>query len=103
MFFLLTFSSNIPSYNIRKTALFSKRVIEEPEYHGKSHESTIIYYDLIIPVILHRAVGGSKVSLSEKIPQEKTPHFGNGDSEKISVQGFSTVPDVTHSKIRSVN
>ena len=34
-----------------------------------TYKSTIIYYDLIIPVILHRSVGGSKVSLSEKIPQ----------------------------------
>ena len=50
-------------------ALLSKSVIEEPEYHGKGPESTIIYYLLIIPVILHRSVGGSKVSLSEKIPQ----------------------------------
>ena len=68
--FFLTFSSNTPSHNIRKRALLSKKsVIEEPEYHGKGHESTIIYYMLIIPVILHRSVGGSKVSLSEKIPQ----------------------------------
>ena len=50
-------------------ALLSKSVIEELEYHGKGHESTIIYYELIIPVIIHRSVGGSKVSLSEKIPQ----------------------------------
>ena len=49
--------------------LLSKSVIEEPEYHGRGHKSIMIYYDLIIPVILHRAVGGSKVSLSEKIPQ----------------------------------
>ena len=49
--------------------LLSKSVIKESEYHGKGHKSTIIYYDLIIPVILHRAVKGSKVSLSEKIPQ----------------------------------
>ena len=62
-------------------ALLSKSVIEEPEYHGKGHESTIIYYGLIIPVILHRAVGGSKVSLSEKIPQYRTNQFGNGGSE----------------------
>ena len=48
-------------------ALLSKSVIEEPEYHGKGHErSIIIYYMLIIPVILHRSVGGSKVSLSER-------------------------------------
>ena len=46
-----------------------KSVIEEPEYHKRDDKSTITYYDLIIPVILHRAVGGSKVSLSEKIPQ----------------------------------
>ena len=46
-----------------------KSVIEEPEYHGRGDKSTIIYYNLIIPVSLHRAVGGSKVSLSEKIPQ----------------------------------
>ena len=50
-------------------ALLSKSVIKEPEYHGKGHEGTIIYYDLIISVILHRAVGSSKVSLSQKIPQ----------------------------------
>ena len=50
-------------------ALLSKSVIEEPKYHGKGHESAIIYYELIVPVILHRSVGGSKVSLSEKIPQ----------------------------------
>ena len=49
--FFLTFSSNTPSHNIRKMALLSKSVIEEPEYHGKGHESTIIYYMLIIPVI----------------------------------------------------
>ena len=61
--------------------LLSKNVIEEPEYHGRGQKSTIIYYDLIIPVILHRAVGGSKVSLSEKIPQYRTPQFGNGGSE----------------------
>ena len=50
-------------------ALLSKTVIEKPEYHGRDHKSTIICYDLIIPVILHWAVGGSKVSLPEKIPQ----------------------------------
>ena len=50
-------------------ALLSKSVIDEAEYHGKVHESTIIDYMLTIPVILHRSVGGSKVSLSEKIPQ----------------------------------
>ena len=50
-------------------ALLSKSVIEQPEYHGKGYDSTIIYYDLIILVILHRTVGSSKVSLSEKIPQ----------------------------------
>ena len=49
--------------------ILNKSVIEDPEYHGKGHESTIIYYNLIIPVILHRAAGGSKVSLSEKISQ----------------------------------
>ena len=52
MFFLLTFSSNTPSHNIRKMTLLSKSVVEEPEYHGKGHEITIIYYMLIIPVIL---------------------------------------------------
>ena len=55
-----------------------KIVIVEPEYDGSSGKSSIIYYDLIIPVILHRPVGGSKVSLSEVL------------------KGFS--PDVTHSK-----
>ena len=69
MFFLLTFSSDAPSHNIRKIALLSKSVIEETEYHGKGHESTINYYKLIITVTLHRSVGGSKVSLSDKIPQ----------------------------------
>ena len=49
--------------------LWSKNVIDEPEYHGKVHESTIIHYMLIIPMILHRSVGGSKVFLSEKISQ----------------------------------
>ena len=46
-----------------------KSVIEEPEYHGRGDKSTIIYYDLVIPVSFHSAVGGSKVSLSKKIPQ----------------------------------
>ena len=46
-----------------------KIVIEEPEYHGRGDKNTITYYDLIIPVILRRPVGGSKVSLSEQIPQ----------------------------------
>ena len=46
-----------------------KSVIEEPEYHGRGDKSTITYYDLIIPRILHRAVGGSKVPLSKNIPQ----------------------------------
>ena len=68
-------------YNIRKMALLSESVIEEPKYHGRDHKSSIIYYYFIIPVILHRAVGGSKVSLSEKIPQYRTPQFGNGGSE----------------------
>ena len=58
-----------------------KSVTEEPEYHGRGDKSTITYYDLIIPVILHRAVGGPKVSLSEKIPKQRTPQFGDGDSE----------------------
>ena len=48
--------------------LLSKSVIEEPEYDGKDHESTIMYYMLIIPVISHISIGGSKVFLSEKIP-----------------------------------
>ena len=67
--FFLTFSSNTSSHDIRKMGLLSKSVIKEPEYHGRGHKNTIIYYDLIIPVILHRAVGGFKVSLSEKISQ----------------------------------
>ena len=46
-----------------------KSIIKEPEYHWRGDKSTIVYYDLIIPVSLHRAVGASKVSLSEKIPQ----------------------------------
>ena len=50
-------------------ALLSKSVIEKPEYHGKGHDITKIYYKLIIPVVLHRCVGDSKFSLSEKIPQ----------------------------------
>ena len=50
-------------------ALLSESVIEEPKYHGRDHKSSIIFYDFIIPVILHRAIGGSKVSLPEKIPQ----------------------------------
>ena len=43
--------------------------IEEPEYHGRGDKGTITYYDLIIPVILHRAVGGPKILLSKNIPQ----------------------------------
>ena len=43
--------------------------IEEPEYHGRGDKSTITYYDLTIPVTLHRAVGGPKILLSKKIPQ----------------------------------
>ena len=31
-----------------------KSVIEEPEYHGRGGKSSITYYDLIIPVSLHR-------------------------------------------------
>ena len=46
-----------------------KSVIVELEYHGRGDKSTIIYYDLIIPVLLHISVRGSEVSLSEKIPQ----------------------------------
>ena len=58
-----------------------KSVIEEPEYHGRGDKSTIIYYDLAIPVSFHSTVGGSKISLSKTIPQERTPQFGNGGSE----------------------
>ena len=65
--FSFNISSNAPPHNIRKMA--RKIVIVEPEYDGSSGKSSIIYYDLIIPVILHRPVGGSKVSLSEKILQ----------------------------------
>ena len=46
-----------------------KSVIEEPEYHGRGDKSSLTYYDLIISVILYRAVGGPKISLSENIPQ----------------------------------
>ena len=46
-----------------------KSVIEESEYHLRGDKSTIIYYDLIIPVVLNRSVGGSKVLLLRKIPQ----------------------------------
>ena len=46
-----------------------KSVIEEPEYHGRGGKSTITYYDLIIPGILHRFIGDSKVSLPKKISQ----------------------------------
>ena len=46
-----------------------KSVIEEPEYHLRVKKSTIIYYDLIIPVVLNRSVGGSNVSLPKKISQ----------------------------------
>ena len=45
-----------------------KSDIDEPDYNGRGDKSAITY-DLIIPVILHRAVGGFKVSLLEKIPQ----------------------------------
>ena len=80
-----------------------KSVIVEPEYDGKGDKSTIIYYDLIIPVILHGSVGGSKVSLSEKIPHKGhlnlTREFREFRSPGVQgVQEFSTVPDVTHSK-----
>ena len=51
-------------------ASLSKSVIEEPEHHGGGgHKSTIIHYYLIIPGILNRPVGVSKVSLLEKIAQ----------------------------------
>ena len=50
-------------------ALLRKSVIDELEYHGRGHKSTRTYYDLIIPVILHRAVGDTKISMSEKIPK----------------------------------
>ena len=45
-----------------------KIVIVEPEYEydGRGDKSTIIYYDWINPVILHRSVGGSKVLLSKR-------------------------------------
>ena len=69
-------------------ALLSKNVIEEPEYHRRGHKNTIIYYDLIIPLILHRGVGGCKVSVSEKIPQQGIPQFGNGDSEGFWSRSF---------------
>ena len=45
-----------------------KSVIDKPEYHGRGDKRTITFCGLIISVILHRAVWGSKVSLSEKIP-----------------------------------
>ena len=67
-------------------ALLSKSVIGEPEYHGKGHESTMIYYELIFPVTLHRSVGGSKVSLSEKIPQLRRGHH---DLATEVLKGFS--------------
>ena len=78
-----------------------KSVIEEPEYHGRGDKSTITYYDLIIPVILHRAVGGPKISLSKKIAQLKTPQFDNRVSEGFLVQEFLTVPDVTPRSVRA--
>ena len=41
-----------------------KSAVEEPEYDGRGDKSTKIKYDLIIPIISHRSVGSSKVSLS---------------------------------------
>lgn len=46
-----------------------KSAIKGPEYHGKGDKDTTIYCDLLIPVILHRSLEGSKASLSEKILQ----------------------------------
>ena len=40
-----------------------------------------LQYSLGIPVIPHGSVVSSKVSLSEKNPQYRTPQFGNGGSE----------------------
>ena len=54
-----------------------KSVIEEPEHHGRFGKSTIIYFDLIIPVILHRFVGNFKVTLLEKILQKRIPQCNN--------------------------
>ena len=46
-----------------------KSAIKGPEYHGKGDKDTTNYYDLLIPVILHRFLECFKASLSEKIPQ----------------------------------
>ena len=57
-----------------------KSVIEESECHGRSGKSTITYNDLIIPVILHRAVGEDK----RRKRFHNKGHFnlaGNGGSE----------------------
>ena len=67
IFFFLALSSNTPSHNIRKMA--RKSIIVEPEYYLRGEKSTAIYCDLIIPVILHRTVGGSKFFLPEKTSQ----------------------------------
>ena len=74
-----------------------KSVIEEPEYHGKGHESTIIYYMLIIPVIY------TDLLEAPRFPYQKRFH-NKGHLNLVTevlkslVQEFSTVPDVTHSK-----
>ena len=47
-----------------------KCFIEEPEYYERGHKSTIIYYNLMIPVIFHRFVASFKVFLAENIPHK---------------------------------
>ena len=54
-----------------------KVIKKESDYHGK----VTLQYSLAIPVILHGFPESSKVSLSEKNIQRRTPQFGSRGSE----------------------
>ena len=75
-----------------------KSVIEEPEYHGRGDKSTIIYYNLIIPVSFTqscRRIQGSPIRKDSAI---KDTSIWQQRFLRVLVQEFSAVSDVTHSK-----
>ena len=60
-----------------------------------------LQYNLTIPVILHGSVESSKVFISEKNPQQRTPQFGNRGSEGFKSRCFQQALCTSQQKFRT--
>ena len=74
-----------------------KNVIEETEYHGRGGKSTIIQYNLIIPVTLNRSVKAPRFPYQERFKNESYVNLAVV-FWTVLFQEFSIVSEVTFLK-----